>query len=236
MKKLLYPFLALALAFSAFIAIGFTAVEAITYDDSFYAGMFERLDTAERIGISQAVLSEFVEETQDLLMGEAYSYSMSLEKNGVTVEAFGTQENVHMLEVAGLFGDFAEARAACVVICLAIGIVAAINLRGRVGVFFLSAIGLTAACLALIGLWAFISFDSFFTVFHLILFDNDDWMFPASSLLIQILDIDFFSAFAMRVIALLGLAYGLLAALSLVSLPLAKKWGEMHAADPDFSH
>jgi integral membrane protein (TIGR01906 family) len=200
----------MSLIATGFLSLAFTSIEAVTYDDSFYEKRFADSNTSEKTGLSKESLSYIVDETQSLLRGGRADYNIAVDVGGETREVFGDQENVHMIEVALLFQRFSRLRAAWATIAAAIALVAVVWLGKLSAKFFLYTLYGTFACLAAVGVWAALDFNGFFTVFHEILFSNDDWLFPASSLLIQILDLSFFIAFVKHVIALLTTAYALL--------------------------
>lgn len=74
----------------------------------------------------------------------------------------------------------------------------------------------TIAVLAILGIWALLSFDSLFAALHSIFFAAGTWTFPADSLLIEMYPIDFWIGMAAVwfisscVIAVLSIIFGLL--------------------------
>jgi len=214
--------LSCSLIASSFLAIAFSCVELVAYDSSFYTAHFEKSATSSRTGISAEGLAHIVHETQNLLKGVRGNYNIYVDIDGESTAVFGEQENFHMVEVAGLFRRFASLRSSCAVISISIVIAIIIFLKKKSAVFFIYSIAAALCIIAAIGLFAAVNFNAFFTLFHEMLFSNDKWLFPASSMLIQILDLEFFVKAAIRIIGYISAAYALLLVASLAFFKRSK--------------
>ena len=123
--------------------------------------------------------------------------------NGEAVEMFDAREKAHMVDVRSLY------RRAMAVGWLALGVALLLNslltfkgdrktaLKGVLGGFGLFAIFLGAAAI-----YAAIDFNSFWTNFHRLFFDNDLWLLYPEERLIQMVPEQFFSDLVTRIVAL----------------------------------
>lgn len=124
-----------------------------------------------------------------------------LDSDEAISDPLGTMEGLAEIDIAyGLDGDALshlndvnEVLGRLMSVILGIAVLSAFCLFGTLWMFgplpagrVLRAAGITTIVLfALIGAWALISFDTFFTAIHTLFFDAGTWTFPAHSLLIS---------------------------------------------------
>ena len=159
------------------------------------------------------------------MSGQTDTIDVLVTVNGQQMRMFDLDiEIVHMAEVRSLWQWFIGARNVGVLLgvmlCLA-GVV----LDGKdavrnacMGYFW--ALGFFLVVVAFAGTWAAISFDSFWTAFHRLIFPNsENWLLPANSRMIQMLPSQLFSDLVMRMggrMLLIFLAVAVAAVLVLV--------------------
>ncbi len=178
----------------------YTCIAYVTYDDAFYAAQYRDNYTDYATGISHDELARVTDEMQLFLSGKRADFDIWANVAGTYRAVFNEQEQFHMAEVRQLYLAFGVVRnIAAALLCAALALSAALKLRG---VFRALANGALAAFIltALIGVGSVVAFDPMFTLFHKLFFNNDLWLFdPRTSILIQMLPIEFFMAAALRI-------------------------------------
>ena len=224
MNKTLTRILAILQGFLVLIAVGLFSVNFCCFRHSFYEREYAKLHTAADMGMSHADLMEATDALLDYLKGFRIDLSLQTTVNGETVEMFDAREKAHMADVRSLY------RRAMAVGWLALGIALMLNslltfkgdrktaLKGVLGGFGLFAILLGAAAI-----YAAIDFNSFWTNFHRLFFDNDLWLLYPEERLIQMVPEQFFSDLVTRIVALFA---AIAAALTAGNLIMQKRYGK----------
>ena len=200
MKKILKFFLILLFSAGLFVSVTFTVIEVTAYNDVFYLKQFEKNGVVKDTGLDLQQLSIVVDEIQSLFRMQRDDFFVSVVINGEYVSIFGEQENFHMLEVRDLFRLFSLVRYICLAVLCVIFIISFFVSRPFCRRLIRYASAGVLSVIALIFAAAYFSFDTVFTVFHKLLFNNDLWMFPYDSMLIRILTSEFFVAFGVRIV------------------------------------
>ena len=200
MKKILKFFLILLFAAGLFVSVTFTVIEVTAYNDVFYLKQFEKTGVIKDTGLDLQQLSIVVDEIQSLFRMQRDDFFVSVVVDGEYVSIFGEQENFHMIEVRDLFRFFSLVRYICLAALLVIFIICFFVSRPFSRRLIRYASAGVLSVLALIFAAAYFSFDTVFTIFHKLLFNNDLWMFPYDSMLIRILTSEFFVAFGVRTV------------------------------------
>ena len=117
----------------------------------------------------------------------AYALAQLDERYGLTEDALS-----HLDDCYALIGGVIPWLVGIAVAALALigGLIASGRRRLAGNVLFFSPIAL-AAFMAVCGAWAAVDFNGFFGVFHALLFPQGNWTFPADSLLICMLPLNF---------------------------------------------
>ena len=215
----------LALGFLIFIfAAAFTVVQLTASETAWFEEEFTRLSLAQDMGMTLGDLGASVRTLVDYMNGKTETIDVLVTVNGQQVRMFNLEvEIVHMSEVRDLWQWFEGARNVgllfAVLLCL-LGVVmdGKDALRNAcLGYFW--ALGLFLVLVAFAGTWAAISFDSFWTAFHKLVFPNsENWLLPPESRMIQMLPSELFRDLVMRMggrmlLIFLGLAAVCLAVL-----------------------
>lgn len=173
---------------------------------AFYKQEYQKLNTAQSIGMTEQGLEQTTEALLAYLRGEQEDLSLSIPINGQEREVFNAREKAHMADVKTLYirarwvgyGSLLLGAAGIVLLLVtshgsARREVLGGYLRGNVCFF---------AALAMIGLFAAIDFDTFWTGFHKLVFANDLWLLdPRTDILIEIVPEQFFFDLVIRIAA-----------------------------------
>ncbi len=208
----------LALGFFVFIfCAAFTVVKLTASEAAWFEEEFSKLSLAQEMGMTLGDLGAGIRTLVDYMNGKVDSIDVLVTVNGQQVRMFNLEvEIVHMAEVRDQWQWFEGARNVgllfAVLLCL-LGVVmdGKDALRNAcLGYFW--ALGLFLVLVAFVGTWAAISFDSFWTTFHKVIFPNsENWLLPAESRMIQMLPSELFRDLVMRMggrmlVIFLGLA------------------------------
>lgn len=211
------------LAVSLFVVVLLiTSVELLSFRTSFYDKMYRKLEVANTIGISDVDLYRATEVLLDYTKGKTDTLDLEVEVDGRIVEMFNQREKDHMVDVQVLMKAVLMIRniatvfvAAMLVISLGMGDYLDFLLNKEIlGKVLFGALFILAA----LGIFILVDFDSFWTLFHKVLFRNDLWLLnPATDRLIMMVPLEFFTALVYRILAsfvfifmILGGVYALL--------------------------
>ena len=200
MKKILKFFLILLFSAGLFVSVTFTVIEVTAYNDVFYLKQFEKNGITKDTGLDLQQLSIVVDEIQSLFRMQRDDFFVSVVVDGEYVSIFGEQENFHMIEVRDLFRFFSLVRYICLAVLCVIFLISFFVSRPFCRRLIRYSAAGVLSVIALIFAAAYFSFDTVFTIFHELLFNNDLWMFPYDSMLIRILTSEFFVAFGVRIV------------------------------------
>lgn len=193
--KLFYHAIGLIAAFCLMCAILVTAVEAVVYwNDGYFEKEYRKYNVLRQVPMEMSGLLYVTDEMMDYLRGDREDLDIRVSVNGRVQEFFNDKEKRHMDDVKGLFLA-AEKLRACGL--LAAALAGAFLLWRRQGGVLLRTlqwgIGLFLAAVGAVASLAAASFTKYFTWFHLLLFDNNDWLLnPATDRLINIVPEGFF--------------------------------------------
>lgn len=196
--------LGLWVAFCLMLVLLITAVEVVVYHDGYFEKEYTKYGVTARVGMEMDDLLSVTEEMMAYLKGERADLVVETTVDGKVREFFNEKEKRHMVDVQGLFlGAIGLRRAA-----LLTGVACAtFLLKQGERVRFLRmlqwGIGLFLGSMVALVLLMQENFTKYFTYFHLIFFDNDDWILnPRTDLLINIVPEGFFRDTAFRIAGL----------------------------------
>jgi len=203
MKKLFYN---LILPFT-FVALLMFSVIGVSQFRPFFSRQYDKLDTAEYIGIAKDDLMAVTDGLLSYMAGGRENLDMQYEVKGVQREIFDQREKLHMIDVKNLYLGviyIASALGAAVAAMTAFvlkkdGAKAAMATLNRKYKYV--AVGLMLVVAAL-GIMIITNFQKFWIGFHKVFFTNDLWLLdPAVSIMINMFPLEFFYAICMAVIA-----------------------------------
>lgn len=213
---------AVIFAFILFWVLFFTSVEAVVYNMAFYRWHYETHDIDKDTGMAVDDLMEVTSKMVSYLKGDLDNLDMQAEIDSQKQEVFGEREKLHMIDVRKL------SVAAHIMKWVGAGILIIVSIIGFVRkkwfvmalgavkyVFLAMGIGILTIAALLVS-----DFDKYFTLFHLIFFDNDLWLLdPATDILILMVPEIFFFTVAISVVAL----FAILIILTIIASEILKK-------------
>lgn len=209
--KALYKGLGILAGLCLMIVLLFGAVEYVAYyKTDYYRTEYQKYDVADSIQIEMDELLRVTDEMMAYLRGDREDLVVRAEIADVEREFFNEKEKRHMVDVQGLF--LAGMRLRRVAIICAVLVCGGLLLKKK-GAWLFSGIrwGIAAffAGAGVLVVLMMQDFNRYFTMFHLLFFDNDDWILnPETDLLINIVPEGFFrdTAFWIAGIFLVGAA------------------------------
>lgn len=192
-------------------------VELRAFDRSFYEKEYALLETYDYIGISEADLLETTDVLLSYMEGDRKDMVVYATINGHEREVFNEREKLHMVDVVELI-FYADAFKWIVVSSYLVMtfIYLSYGHYQEVGKSNLIAVGLLFVLLGVIGGYILVDFDSFWTTFHLIFFDNDLWLLnPYTDVMIQMFPLQFFYDIVTQIVIISVVAIALFAGVSI---------------------
>lgn len=193
--KALYHAMGLVAAICVTFIVLITSVEVVVYGNpGFFEKEYTKYNVLERVHMEMDDLLYVTDEMMDYLKGDREDLVVNTIVDGKEREFFNEKEKRHMVDVQNLFLGAMELRLGAGILTVVLGAILLLKKQGLtllrmlqwgIGMF----IGSMAALAALIAT----DFTKYFTYFHLIFFDNDDWILnPKTDLLINIVPEGFF--------------------------------------------
>lgn len=238
--------LGLIFAIALIIACFFSSFDLLIYGNNpgFFVSECEKYDCLTDVGIEKADLEYVTVEMFDYLKGRRENLSdIYTTINGVPdTQYFNEKECHHMADCQKLFVGGMKIRAACIYVCIAIILILfAINFvqikdhARRLAEAIKATLsnlahGMIAgtieffAILLVLGLLVAGNFDKYFTMFHLIFFDNDDWILdPTKDRLLMIMPEGFFMDCVKYIAIIFAVMLIILLAASIIYIKHEKK-------------
>lgn len=205
------------------------SVQMVVMNRDFFTLEYQKMDTARKLGVTQSALDEVTDQLLSYLEGEDVDLSdIRVRVNGERQRIFSSNEVQHMVDVRDLYQGALTVRnvtllfAALVLLLTLLGV-----RRERARLYaraYVTGLSIVGAIFLVLGIWAMVDFDSFWTAFHLLFFRNMLWqMDVSSSFMINMFPGQFWYDVCMRVLLYLGVAAGVLLLLSVVVLLLQKQ-------------
>jgi integral membrane protein (TIGR01906 family) len=165
-----------------------------TFNRGFYAAEFDKYNIPESIGVSEADLDRVADALINYMRVKTSSLDVTVSVKGDNRPFFNEREIYHMRDVQALFSYGFLFRNISFAIFFAVLIYAAVNkdFYKAVRCTFFSVLILLASSVLLVAIIS-LDFNSAFTKFHEIFFNNDLWILnPETDLLINIVPLNFF--------------------------------------------
>lgn len=165
-------------------------IRAWALEPLYYHTMYAHMDLAEELHVSQEDLFQSIDVLLDYLKGEKETIQTTIVRQGQRQNAFNTKERRHMIDVRSLY------RRAMICACCAtffgVGILLFLRSSRNLLAYITRGILRASFCfmgmLLFLGMWMAIDFTDFWTHFHLLFFDNSDWLLtPGVDFMIDIL-------------------------------------------------
>lgn len=208
MKKVLTYIISICFVCIALISI----VDFCCFERNFYSKEYEKSSTAEAIGVSDADLNTLTDIVLGYLKGNVETMDIELPVNGEVKEVFSERAKLHMVDVKQLY-DNALLFGSITFVLLIVSIVILIVRKE----FVLSDIYLpykrTLICFGIVFgcilFYALIDFNSFWTNFHHMFFNNDLWLLSYNDVLVNMVNETFFFDLVKKIVLIfLGIIFG----------------------------
>lgn len=177
------------------------ALESVAFSPSFYAYEFRALDRPAATGFTEKELLEASRSLWAYFRGELSTPQLELPKDGQLVSLYDQRELAHLADVRRLFRLGFAARTAAALTSGLAALFLAFRQR-KLAWRWLAGAGLVGSSFALLLFLVGIllvstNFNRWFTLFHLLSFNNDLWQLdPTRENLIRIFPEEFFQAAA----------------------------------------
>lgn len=208
----------------AFVVLGIilNCVNFFCFQKSFYQREYQKLDTAEQIGMSGADLQAATDALLDYLRGKREDLHVQATIGGQQREVFNQREILHMADVRTLYLWAMRIGNGLLILAAAFYLWAWIGGRDKAAVLggYLQGNYILLGLIAALGIYAALDFNSFWTGFHKIFFTNDLWLLdPRTDILIQMVPEQFFFDLVMRIVV----SAAVIIAVLMVAAHLAKR-------------
>lgn len=181
-----------------------TSIDVATFDKAFYKKQYQALGTAERIGVSEEDLMRATDVLLDYCAGKRDDLSLIVERDGVRMQMFTDETEVaHMVDVQALFLLMFAVRNGLVIgaaFCIVVAFLLRISTTDAMKMLMIG-LGIGLLIPIVCGALAALDFTWFWTQFHHVFFTNDLWLLnPRTSVLIQMVPEEFFSAIVLKIL------------------------------------
>lgn len=193
--KALYHAMGLVAAICVTFIVLITSVEVVVYGNpGFFEKEYTKYNVLERVHMEMDDLLYVTDEMMDYLKGDREDLVVNTIVGGKEREFFNEKEKRHMVDVQNLFLGAMELRLGAGILTVVLGAILLLKKQGLTLLRMLQwGIGLFIGSMAALAALIATDFTKYFTYFHLIFFDNDDWILnPKTDLLINIVPEGFF--------------------------------------------
>jgi len=217
-KKISVALSVLATCLLVFVIL-FTSMQFVMNQRSFISHEYNKLMLAKEMGISNDELVKSYFRLVDYMQGTERDIGIFVTQNGEKITMFPDEQEIsHMKDVRTLYQRVKGFRDIAAIVMLVLYTASAV-LALRTAAHSIAKgcmIGIFIALMPIgfIATWAALDFSNFWDFFHKALFWNEDWLFPATSRMIQILPEQFFMDLVLRIVLFAGGAIVLLLAVS----------------------
>lgn len=197
-----------------FVVLTVAAVSISVFELDFYTKTQAKYNVAERMGLTEQELEEATMVSLVYTQGYTDDLTYHITRDGKQIDIYSKQDKEHMIDVANLYKGayntmvFASGMMALAAVILFIK-------RKEVNVFMLTdtinrTSFYTLIFVAIIGVFAFVNFNTFWTYFHKVFFSNDLWLMnPATDALVNLFPEQLFSALVFKILLRFIILFGI---------------------------
>lgn len=197
-----------------FVVSVLTAVTSSIFELDFYTNSQIKHNVAQNMGLEQKEVTEAT--TVALLYTKGITSDLTYIKtiDGEQVDLYSSQDKEHMIDVQNLYKNVYYVLLASAISLLIVAIVLLFK-RKEVNVFGLTLqfnkVSLyTLIFVATLGIFAFVNFDKFWTMFHKVFFTNDLWLMDyKKDLLVNLFPEGLFMDLVFKILFRFALIFGL---------------------------
>ena len=195
MMKWLYGGIGLMAAFCLMLVVLITSAEAVVYfQEDYFEKEYQKYGVLGQVHMEMNDLLYVTDEMLEYLRNEREDLVVKATVDGKVREFFNEKEKRHMADVQELFVGAQRLRLAGVGLAVVLSAVLLLKRQGRLLFQTMQwGIGLFVAAGGVLALLLSMNFKRYFIWFHLLFFDNEDWLLnPKTDRLINIVPEGFF--------------------------------------------
>lgn len=221
MKKIQW-ILGVFASLSCIVVLVITSFEIAMYSDfDWYEKEYKKYNVMKNLTMELDDVMDVTHEMMDYLRGEREDLVVYTTIDGEeNQEFFNEQDKIHMADVQNLFLGGLKLRVIAIFIMIVCVVLIALTkgkLKSILPRAFQIAVIIAVIVSAMIGVYASLDFNAFFTRFHEIFFTNDLWIFnPATDYMIRMLPESFFADMVLRIGTIFAIGLLLLLVLSII--------------------
>lgn len=220
---------------AAIIILLMTAFEVAMYSDfGYYEKEYEKYDVLSDLDMEMDDVMYVTEEMMAYLRGNREELRVITTVEGKEQDFFNEQDRFHMGEVKTLFLGGLKLRIGAIVFLIASLTLLFFIKEDRLKILCRSyqiVLGVFVILLAGLAVWIALDFNSVFTKFHEIFFDNDLWIFnPAEDYMIRMLPEGLFYDFVIRIGGIFAVGLLTLLVLSIAAMKIYNKISRSYCA------
>lgn len=202
--KVIHWFLGVLAAVAMVIVLFITSFEIACYSDfGWYQITYEKYDVESDMEMKMEDIMNVTREMMKYLRGDREDLVVHTTIAGEEREFFNDREKAHMVDVKRLFigGIWLRTGALCVAaVCVLVLILIKAEWKKILPKSFIYGTVCFMGALAVLAMLCVSDFTKYFTIFHLIFFDNDLWLLdPYTDWLIRMLPEGFFMDMVIRI-------------------------------------
>jgi|APSaa5957512622_1039677.scaffolds.fasta_scaffold46699_2 integral membrane protein (TIGR01906 family) len=210
------------------VAMLVISIETFAFNRGFFEKEYDKIGTAQDIGISTADLTGVTDVLLDYTQDKRDTLDVQASIEGQIQEVFGEREKEHMVDVKALYIAARNVRTICLIAAPILILIAFLISRKKaikaLCRSFLYTSGAFLVLVVAIGLYAVIDFTAFWTAFHQVFFTNDLWLLnPNTDVLIMMVPEQFFFDLVTRIIIRFVSIFAVFNIAAIVGLKLYRK-------------
>ena len=190
-------------SFLFILVVLLSIIDFCCFDRKFYHDEYNKIHTAEYIGVSEEDLDNMTDVLLSYLKDRDNTLDVRANVKGEDREVFNQRERDHMVDVRELYLGAMTVRNVALVVFIVI-LIYLISQKNTIGDFFSGykkAMALWGIVFVTIGIACLIDFNSFWNFFHTIFFTNDLWLLDMrTDILIMMVPGQFFFDLVTRIV------------------------------------
>lgn len=221
--KIFHYTLGIVASMAMVIILLITSFEIAAYSDySWYKKEYLKYEVLDDLEMEIEDAMYVTEEMMAYLRGNREDLVVQTIVNGEPREFFNDREKAHMVDVQKLFLGGMDLRLGAATVFIASLVILNFikaDWKKRLPKSFLVGVGGFVVAVGVLAVFVATNFNKYFTIFHVIFFDNDLWILdPRTDLLIRMLPEGFFFDMVIRIGVIFIVSLGILSLISIITL------------------
>lgn len=197
-----------------FVFIVIASVSTSVFEIDFYKEQQKELNVAANMALTQEDVTGATIIALMYTKGHTNDLTYMVERGNESFDIYSSQDKEHMIDVQNLYRSAYSVMVFAFVMLSILSIVLIVK-RKEVNVFMLTSVYnkmslYSIIVVILLGIFAFVNFNVFWTYFHKVFFTNDLWLMnPATDALVNLFPEALFSALVFKIITRFIILFGL---------------------------